>query len=126
MVRSLQHKEREGYLMVKLSEANIQSHHAHWCNDLALWLRDVERWQARYDATLDEFRRPYACIIAVESAARRRADTIAMYEDLCDRHAEAIANDPERGRCGAMTFVHNQMAARHAHIKGDHERIKEH
>ncbi len=111
--------------MVTLSEADIQDEHAHWCDDFALWLRDVERWQARHDIALGELRRLYACIIALKSAARGHADTIATYEDICNGHAEAIANGPERGRCGAMTFVHNQVAARHAHIKGDHERVKE-
>lgn len=112
--------------MVKHSEADIQGDHAQWLTDFALWGRDVNLWQNRHDAVLVELRRLYAALVALRSAARGHGDTIDVYTELCDGHAEAMTTGPQLKRCGADTLVHSQMAARHAHIKGDHERIQEH
>jgi len=112
--------------MVNLSSIGAEHDHVHWCDDYATWMRDVEGWQARDDDTLAELRRLYAYVIALKSAARGHAEAITKYADVCHRHVGALACDAGRREHGAMAFVHDQMAARHAHTKADHEQIKEH
>ena len=53
--------------MVELSEAELQSDHAHWLNDFAAWSRDIDHWQARHNAVLVELRRIYASVVALKS-----------------------------------------------------------
>ena len=112
--------------MVRLSEPDIRSDHVHWCDDFATWIQDINRWQGRHDAILAELRRLYAVVVFLKSAARGHAETIAGYTSVCDRHDETIAHGADPGSCDAMMLVHNQVGARHAHIEGDHERIKKH
>ncbi len=112
-----------GVVMVQLSKQAIQSDHAHWLNDFAAWNRDADRWQNYHDAALSEIRRLYTTIVALRSAVRGHADIINGYSVLCHHHAEATADHPEMKQCDTIAFVHEQMGARHAHLKETHERI---